>query len=127
MQVCGIGNQGAAYRNHRHSIGLILVEALRSRLCYSGWEKDNKCSGYWSNVNGPCVLFKSNIWMNYSGRSVSKAYNKVGGEAWGKLCVIYDDLELPVGKTKLRTKGLGKYVKLSYLADIGDTMGYVEL
>lgn len=109
LQVCGIGNQGALYKNHRHSIGLFLIEALRSHLRYPTWNKDNRSGGYWSNVNGPCALFKTNVWMNQSGRPVSKAYKKVGGEDWGRLCVIYDDLELSVGAVKLRTDGMGKY------------------
>jgi peptidyl-tRNA hydrolase len=46
--------------------------------------------------------------MNLSGRAVSKAYSKVGAEKWGQLCVIYDDLELPVGQVKLREVGMGK-------------------
>ena len=96
------------YRNHRHSIGLFIVEALRSHLRYPAWTKDNKCSGYWSNIAGPCVLFKTNFWMNQSGRPVAKAYQKLGGEDWGQLCVVYDDLELPVGVAKVCTHGMGK-------------------
>jgi peptidyl-tRNA hydrolase len=46
--------------------------------------------------------------MNQSGRPVAKAYQRVGGKDWGQLCVIYDDLELPVGVAKLRTEGMGK-------------------
>ena len=72
------------------------------------FEKDNKSRGYWSNFSENCVLFKSNVFMNGSGASVSKAYKKIGGTEWGRLCVIHDDLELPLGKTKLRTFGLGK-------------------
>lgn len=70
--------------------------------------KDNKSRGYWSNFSGNCVLFRSNVFMNESGASVSKAYKKIGGKGWGRLCVVHDDLELPLGKAKLRTFGFGK-------------------
>lgn len=48
--------------------------------------------------------------MNESGRAIAKAYRKIGGENWGRLCIVHDDLELPVGTTKLRTMGMGKYI-----------------
>jgi hypothetical protein len=106
-QVCGIGNGGVQYRNNRHSVGHIMINALRAHLNYPVWTKDNKVGGYWS-IGGQCVLFRSNFWMNQVGKVVSKAYTKMGGEDWGKLCVIFDDLELPVGVAKLRTMGMGK-------------------
>jgi peptidyl-tRNA hydrolase len=43
--------------------------------------------------------------MNRSGRSVSKAYSKVGAESWGALCVIHDELEFPVGEVNFRKMG----------------------
>jgi peptidyl-tRNA hydrolase len=46
--------------------------------------------------------------MNESGRPVSRAYSKVGAERWGALCVIHDELELPIGQVKLRKLGMGK-------------------
>jgi len=46
--------------------------------------------------------------MNLSGKAVSKAYRKVGGEDWGALCVVHDDLELPVGATKFGESGMGR-------------------
>ena len=72
------------------------------------WEKDGKCHGFWSNTSGNCVLFKSNTYMNNSGRSVSRAYIKMGGKDWGKLLVLHDDLESAIGKVKLRISGTGK-------------------
>ena len=69
--------------------------------------------GYWSNFDGACVLFRTNCWMNQSGRPISRAYNKVGGEDWGRLCVVYDDLESPLGVAKLKVIGKGSYCPLS--------------
>jgi peptidyl-tRNA hydrolase, PTH1 family len=106
--VCGLGNRGALYKNHRHSIGHYIIEGLRTRLGYAAWERDSRVGGFWSNFDGECVLFKTNEWMNLSGRRVLRAYRKLGREDWGKLCVVYDDLELSVGKVKLRHEGMGK-------------------
>ena len=56
------------------------------------------------------MLFKSDRYMNHSGRAVSPAYIKVGGPKWGKLCVVHDDLETPLGTFKVRQRGMGKYL-----------------
>ena len=48
--------------------------------------------------------------MNNAGRSVAAAYRKVQLVNTNQVLVIHDDLELPVGKVKLRTMGRGKYV-----------------
>jgi peptidyl-tRNA hydrolase len=48
--------------------------------------------------------------MNDSGRAVHKAYRRLGWNTTGQVLVIYDDLELPVGKVKLRTMGMGRYI-----------------
>ena len=58
-----------------------------------------------------CLLFKSNTFMNQSGRSISAAFRKLESPKTGKVLVIYDDLELGLGQVKLRTMGKGKYVK----------------
>jgi peptidyl-tRNA hydrolase len=48
--------------------------------------------------------------MNESGKAVLSAYRKVGGPAWGKLCVVHDDLEVPLGGFKVRRRGMGRYL-----------------
>ena len=46
--------------------------------------------------------------MNLSGKSIVKAYKKAGGENWGRLCVVHDELELPFGTVKIRERGMGR-------------------
>ena len=108
-QVCGVGNSPRAYYHHRHSIGLFLLDVLRTRLRYPDWENDRKFNGYWSNPGGPCVLFKPKTYVNTIGRPISKAFARFQSEHRnGRLCVIYDDLELPVGTAKLQSRGRGR-------------------
>lgn len=51
------------------------------------------------------MLFKPDVMMNSSGKAVSAAYRKMGLREKGRVVVIHDDLELPVGAVKLRKKG----------------------
>jgi PTH1 family peptidyl-tRNA hydrolase len=108
-QVCGLGNPGSAYANTRHSVGHLLIDALRSQWGYPSWRRDAKAQGFWSGETENCVLFKPNTFMNLSGRPVNAAYRKMGLQDTARVVVIYDDLELAVGEVKLRTTGKGKY------------------
>jgi PTH1 family peptidyl-tRNA hydrolase len=104
-QICGLGNPGRKYANTRHSTGHLLLDALRSQWHYPEWRHDMKTHGFWSGEAEKCVLFKPDVMMNSSGKAVSAAYRKMGLREKGRVVVIHDDLELPVGAVKLRKKG----------------------
>jgi len=108
LLVCGLGNPATQYKYHRHSIGFLILDMLRTRFHYPPWSRDRESYGHFSITSAPCVLFKSSVFMNKSGKAVAKAYKNLGGVDWGRLLVIHDDLELPVGKVKLRTMGMGR-------------------
>jgi peptidyl-tRNA hydrolase len=108
-KICGLGNPGPKYKNTRHSIGLLFLDHLRSHLRYPAFQPDSHTQGEWSNPTAEYVLFKSSRYMNLSGRSVEGAYRKVGGQGWGALCVVHDDLEVALGEFKVRQSGRGKY------------------
>jgi peptidyl-tRNA hydrolase len=48
--------------------------------------------------------------MNQSGVAIVKAFRAVNGEEWGQLCIVHDDMELPVGSVKVQKMGKGRYV-----------------
>jgi Peptidyl-tRNA hydrolase len=109
-QICGLGNPGRKYSHTRHSLGHLILEALRSQWHYPAWRHDVKAHGFWSGEGEKCVLFKPDVMMNSSGKAVSAAFRKMGLRETGRVVVIHDDLELPVGGVKLRKKGgQGKY------------------
>jgi hypothetical protein len=108
VQVCGLGNPGSAYANTRHSVGHLLVDALRSQWGYPAWRRDAKAQGFWSGETENCVLFKPNTFMNLSGRPVNAAFRIMRLQDTARVVVLYDDLELGVGEVKLRTTGKGK-------------------
>jgi len=80
--VVGLGNPGAEYENTRHNSGRILVGLIEKKL------EDNKVR----------FLTPDNF-MNNSGPAVAKAL--AGKKALKDLIVIYDDIDLPLGKMKI--------------------------
>jgi peptidyl-tRNA hydrolase, PTH1 family len=104
--IVGLGNPGAKYDRTRHNIGFDLIDQLAKRwqipvsdqkrfqgLVGEGWVNHQKI-----------VLLKPQTFMNLSGHSVRSVLD------WYKLAptevlVLYDDLDLPLGKLRIRLAG----------------------
>src|SRR5690606_3800573 len=102
--IVGLGNPGLSYKKTRHNIGFVIVDELAKRLGTTLSEK--KFNGIYSVVhkNGEkVILLKPLTYMNLSGESIRPLmdYYDIPVE---NLLVIYDDLDLPVGKIRLRQK-----------------------
>ncbi len=102
--VIGLGNPGAQYEHTRHNIGFRVVDMLAANYGWK-WERRNRAM-LASGTIGPekVVLVKPLTYMNHSGEAVRELVH------WYKLqpedlLVIYDDLDLPTGKIRLRAKG----------------------
>jgi PTH1 family peptidyl-tRNA hydrolase len=102
--VIGLGNPGAQYEHTRHNIGFRVVDMLAANYGWK-WERRNRAM-LASGTIGPekVVLVKPLTYMNHSGEAVRELVH------WYKLqpedlLVIYDDLDLPTGKVRLRAKG----------------------
>lgn len=102
--IVGLGNPGKEYENTRHNIGFIIVDsyAQKNKLSFS-----EKFNGLFTKVymNGEYfILLKPLSYMNLSGTVVRKyaEYYKIKPE---DILIIQDDLDLPVGKIKLKYKG----------------------
>ncbi|MCJ8010019.1 aminoacyl-tRNA hydrolase [Lederbergia wuyishanensis] len=103
--IVGLGNPGLSYKKTRHNIGFMIVDELANRLGTKLSEK--KFNGIYSIIhkNGEkVILLKPLTYMNLSGESIRPLmdYYDIPVE---DLLVIYDDLDLPVGKIRLRQKG----------------------
>jgi PTH1 family peptidyl-tRNA hydrolase len=102
--VVGLGNPGQAYAAHRHNVGFWCVKRLAR-----DWGIRFK-SSRWARVgegrvdDQPVVLAKPRTFVNRSGDaavSLLQRYNLSPPE----MLVICDDLELPVGRIRLRPRG----------------------
>lgn len=103
--IVGLGNPGKQYDKTRHNIGFEVIDALSSQMNIP--LNQSKFKGLYGIgfYNGEKVLLlKPLTYMNLSGESIRAVmdYYQIELE---DLVVIYDDLDLPVGKIRLRQKG----------------------
>lgn len=103
--VAGLGNPGAEYSATRHNVGFLAVEELAKRWKADSWR--NRHEALIAEYRGgtePVLLVKPQTYMNLSGVAVGEIvrWYKLKAE---DLIVIYDDLDLPAGKLRLRPQG----------------------
>ncbi|WP_181351149.1 aminoacyl-tRNA hydrolase [Thalassobacillus sp. CUG 92003] len=103
--IVGLGNPGKKYAKTRHNIGFMIIDELAER---NHWElQKEKFKSFYTveHVAGEKVLIvKPQTYMNLSGEAVRQFmdYYELDVE---DVLVIYDDLDLPPGKIRLRQKG----------------------
>ncbi|AYF92933.1 aminoacyl-tRNA hydrolase [Apilactobacillus bombintestini] len=103
--IVGLGNVGPQYKNTRHNTGFIVVDEFAKK---HGVElSTNKMEAKFGStmINGEKVMLVEPLtFMNDSGRAVGPLmkYFKLNLE---DLIVVYDDMDLPVGKIRLRNHG----------------------
>lgn len=101
----GLGNPGKQYDKTRHNIGFEVIDALSNKWQIPLDQAKHKGIYGTGTVRGEKVLLlKPLTYMNLSGESISAIMNffKVERE---DLVILYDDLDLPVGRIRLRQKG----------------------
>ncbi|MEW5323401.1 aminoacyl-tRNA hydrolase [Geobacillus thermoleovorans] len=101
----GLGNPGKEYEQTRHNVGFFVIDELAKRWNVS--LKTAKFRGLFgmASVSGEKVaLCKPLTYMNLSGECVRPLmdYYDISVD---DVIVIYDDLDLPPGKIRLRLKG----------------------
>lgn len=103
--IVGLGNPGASYEKTRHNLGFMLVD-LMARDAQTQVKRD-ECRALIGRAmieNQTVELAKPQTYMNLSGESVSCLLAKPDRSV-DKLIVISDDLALPFGTIRLRSKG----------------------
>lgn len=104
--IVGLGNPGTEYESSRHNIGFMLIDRFLERMP-KGFEKIHSCSSFhWhGNYAGKSlVLQKPMTYMNLSGEAVS-ALMRSEQLTPEEILVVYDDMDLPLGKLRIRTSG----------------------
>jgi PTH1 family peptidyl-tRNA hydrolase len=103
--IVGLGNPGQSYARNRHNIGFRCLNhfARRQGIRFdSRWAKARLGTG---RVAGDgLILAKPQTFMNLSGLSVGRLVKKYK-VALSDLLVIHDDLDIPLGKIRLRGGG----------------------
>lgn len=105
--IVGLGNPEPKYEQTRHNIGFAAVDAL-ARSWQISLSENRKFQGMFAEGRGPTAdkirLLKPLTYMNRSGQAIRAVTD------WYKLppesvLVIYDDMDLPCGKIRLRLSG----------------------
>ena len=104
--IVGLGNPGSKYENTRHNSGFLAVDDLANKLNVSvNRQAFNSLIGKLDHNGEKVILMKPQTYMNNSGLAVGKAVRYYHLDPQKDLIVVYDDLDLPVGKLRLREKG----------------------
>ena len=121
----GLGNPGARYEGTRHNAGVWLLERVARRYA-SGFKSTPRCFGSIADadIEGTRVrLFRSNTFMNHSGRAVAAVagFYKIPIE---RILIAHDEIDLPPGTVRLKRGGghgghNGLRDVVPYLADSG--------
>lgn len=103
--IVGLGNPGVDYEDTRHNIGFMVIDKLAREIGRDGlaWKQDDKRMAYVAKI-GDVLLVKPVTFMNNSGEAVKKLmdfYKIDSSDIW----VIHDDLDLPIGKIRIRERG----------------------
>ena len=103
--IVGLGNPGTKYENTRHNAGFMALDTLAEDIGADVKRLKFKSLTADVSINGVhCLLMKPTTFMNNSGEAVVEALNfyKLTTE---RLLVIYDDISMDVGRTRIRGKG----------------------
>jgi len=105
--VVGLGNPGQTYRNQRHNIGFMAVDAIHSHFAFGATRSkfhSEVCEGGIAGVSEKVLLLKPQTFMNESGRAVqaAAAFHKI---PLTQIIVLHDDLDLAPGQIKLKQGG----------------------
>jgi PTH1 family peptidyl-tRNA hydrolase len=101
----GLGNPGAEYAFTRHNIGFMVADRLQTGLVAPDFTLQRHgliTEGTWKGHR--ILLLKPTTYMNLSGQAIRywMQQEKVPVE---RLLVVTDDLALPYGKLRMRSKG----------------------
>ena len=103
--IIGLGNPGFLYARNRHNVGFMCVSYLAKAYNITFDRKQGHARTGIGNIERyKAVVARPQTYMNASGESVSALLKRLNVKP-ADLIVIHDDLDLPVGKIRLRLGG----------------------
>lgn len=103
--IVGLGNPGQEYEKTRHNVGWQVLDAFarKFRIDVTKHEK-NALTGSGRVAGGSVMVAKPLTYMNLSGDAVRLLLNAYI-ESPQDMIVVYDDIDLPTGKLRIRANG----------------------
>ncbi len=103
--IVGLGNPGAEYSGTRHNVGFDVIDLLAQRVRAKLDRGKHRARVGMAKVGDATVLLvKPLTYMNLSGQAVAPLAREHGLPA-ERILVIADDLDLQVGRVRLKPKG----------------------
>jgi PTH1 family peptidyl-tRNA hydrolase len=107
--ICGLGNPGERYRLTRHNVGFRVVDLLADRWGVSGQGRVRDGAALLEvrrlEADNRVLLVKPLRYMNRSGGPLRAALRQTEVGVTGDLLVVADDIDLPLGRIRLRRSG----------------------
>ena len=100
--IAGLGNPGEEYTSTRHNAGRMAAEFFAKAMHFDGWRerKQSRSRAVGGMIGQTTVaVILPDTFMNKSGSAVGKFVKSA--KAAERLVVMYDDLDLPIGKFKI--------------------------
>ncbi len=103
--IVGLGNPGAEYGRSRHNVGWMIVDAFATKFRIRIDKHEKEALTGSGRVGGRSVMVaKPQTYMNRSGAAV-KLLTDAYLESLQDLMVVYDDVDLPLAKLRVRESG----------------------
>jgi len=121
--IVGLGNPGAEYRGTRHNVGFEAIELLSDRHRIKVDRSKNQARYGIGQIGDTAIaLIRPLTYMNLSGRAVAP-FAKEFAIPTERILVITDDLDLVLGRVRLKPKGSagGHNGHKSIIASLGTT------
>ncbi len=106
--IAGLGNPGKQYERTRHNAGFLTLAKLAHMLGVDISKAKHQSLYARADVDAfQVTLILPQTFMNLSGDSLAEWKRREGLNPSGDLLVVYDDMDLPLGKLRLRKEGSG--------------------
>ena len=111
--IVGLGNPGKKYENTRHNVGFLALDKISEKMKAQSEKpiefrlekKFNAEVVKFKMGKEEILLVKPQTFMNLSGEAVKKTVDFYKVNQASDLIVVHDDIDLPVGSTRIRFKG----------------------
>ena len=104
--ILGLGNPGRQYEATRHNVGWWVLDHLADVWHFEGWKRDRDAMIATATVGGVRTrLIKPMTYMNLSGHVLKNYLRRPFWAAAKDLIVVVDDVALPVGRFRIRSRG----------------------
>ena len=103
--IVGLGNPGRKYELTKHNVGFLVADLLADHFDIDiSTKKENALVGEARMGGEKILLVKPQTFMNLSGQAVGALarFYQIPAE---NIIVVYDDLDIPLGKVRVRAKG----------------------